>query len=600
MKLTELEINTLFERVRESHFVVVGDFCLDAYFFLDDAFAEISTETGLKTRSVESMRFSPGGAGNVAANLTAMGAEHVYGLGVVGDDLYGREILGLLSSAGVDTGHMVTQQDRWYTNVYTKLYDRGRELPRIDIGNTNRLHPQSAKRLLEGLTQVLPAADVVLINQQLNNGIHTEAFRQDVKKIVQSYRDKIFLLDSRQLVDEYGGTFRKLNEKEAASAAGLDPAAIDCGHIDNVSCTAEVLYRRWGTPVFITRGERGSLVHDSAGLHVIPGLHILAPKDTVGAGDSIFAGLAAGLSAGFSNEKALLFATFMAGVTVQKRFQTGTASQEKIRELAKSPEFRHNPEKAESLETATYWQDSEIEILHMPPPKKRAYVIFDHDGTISTLREGWESIMEPLMIKAILGEVAPRASEALRNSVTETVRKYIDETTGVPTLVQMTQLEKMVRETGIVTADRILDPEEYKRLYLNELNRLVEARLHKLGLTEMDACDFTIKGAIPFLKTLRGKGMTLFLTSGTDDDGLRKDAGCLGYVDLFNGGIFGATGSVRNETKKAVIEMILSKIGRDKCEQIVTFGDGPVEMRATWRVGEFAWVWPAMRRSVFI
>jgi hypothetical protein len=130
---------------------------------------------------------------------------------------------------------------------------------------------------------------------------------------------------------------------------------------------------------------------------------------------------------------------------------------------------------------------------------------FDHDGTLSTLREGWETIMEPLMIKAILGEAASGASEALRYSVTETVREYIDEATGVQTLVQMTQLEKLVRETGIITADRILDPEEYKRLYLKELNRLVEARLHKLGLTKMDALDFTIKGAIPFLKALRGE-----------------------------------------------------------------------------------------------
>ena len=54
------------------------------------------------------MRFSPGGAGNVAVNLTALGAEHVYGLGG-GDDLYGRETLALPSYAGVDTGR--TSQD---------------------------------------------------------------------------------------------------------------------------------------------------------------------------------------------------------------------------------------------------------------------------------------------------------------------------------------------------------------------------------------------------------------------------------------------------------------------------------------------------------
>lgn len=109
MKLTELEINSLFERVRKNHFVVLGGFCLDAYFFLEDAFAETSIKTGLKTRSVQSMQFSPGGAGNVAVNLTALGAEHVYGLRVGGDDLYGRETLALPSYAGVDIGR--TSQD---------------------------------------------------------------------------------------------------------------------------------------------------------------------------------------------------------------------------------------------------------------------------------------------------------------------------------------------------------------------------------------------------------------------------------------------------------------------------------------------------------
>ena len=55
------------------------------------------------------MQFSPGGAGNVAVNLTALGAEHVYGLRVGGDDLYGRETLALPSYAGVDIGR--TSQD---------------------------------------------------------------------------------------------------------------------------------------------------------------------------------------------------------------------------------------------------------------------------------------------------------------------------------------------------------------------------------------------------------------------------------------------------------------------------------------------------------
>jgi bifunctional ADP-heptose synthase (sugar kinase/adenylyltransferase) len=50
---------------------LVGDFCLDGYWFIDDAMSEISVETGLATRPVSRQKYSLGGAGNVAASLSA-------------------------------------------------------------------------------------------------------------------------------------------------------------------------------------------------------------------------------------------------------------------------------------------------------------------------------------------------------------------------------------------------------------------------------------------------------------------------------------------------------------------------------------------------
>jgi len=60
-----------------------------------------------------------------------------------------------------------------------------------------------------------------------------------------------------------------------------------------------------------------------------------------------------------------------------------------------------------------------------------------HDGTISTLRQGWERIMEPMMIRAILGGRYATADETLYHRAAHRVRDYIDKSTGIETLVQM-------------------------------------------------------------------------------------------------------------------------------------------------------------------
>ena len=82
------------------------------------------------------------------------------------------------------------------------------------------------------------------------------------------------------------------------------------------------------------------------------------------------------------------------------------------------------------------------------------HAIFDHDGTISTLREGWELIMAPMMIKAILGDKFHEADEALYHKIESRVRDFIDKTTGIQTLMQMKILLDVIREFGCVPEDQ--------------------------------------------------------------------------------------------------------------------------------------------------
>ena len=129
-------------------------------------------------------RYSPGGAGNVAANLVSLGAGTVRAFGVVGDDPFGREMLRVLSALGVEASGMLVQPSGWSTPVYVKPIESGVESNRIDFGAANSLDPAVGARLLESLRAALPSLDLVVVNQQLVHGIHTEAFRGGLAALI--------------------------------------------------------------------------------------------------------------------------------------------------------------------------------------------------------------------------------------------------------------------------------------------------------------------------------------------------------------------------------------------------------------------------------
>ena len=215
------------------------------------------------------------------------------------------------------------------------------------------------------------------------------------------------------------------------------------------------------------------------------------------------------------------------------------------------------------------------------------HAIFDHDGTISTLREGWEKIMEPMMLKAVLGNQNATADEKLFQRVKNRVREFIERTTGIQTIAQMHGLVELVREFGLVADGKILTAAEYKGIFNQELIALVNLRLAKLETGELDINDFTLKGAVPFLRALQHAGVRLYLASGTDENDVKREAQRLGYADVFDGGIYGSIGEVTKDAKKVVIERIIHEVN-GAYDQLITFGDGPVEMRETKRHGAVA------------
>jgi rfaE bifunctional protein kinase chain/domain len=586
--MTPSELSALLSRIHTARIGIIGDFCLDVYLVLDPSASEVSVETGLPTRAVRTQRYHLGGASNVANNLLGLGTGHLSVFGVIGRDPYGTELQGMLTQAGADCDGLLMQRETWDTHVYTKPHERDREQNRIDFGNFNQLQATTAHLLLDHLERKLPELDLVIVNQQVIRGLHTKEFRQQLKDLMLRHPDHRFIVDSRHYSDEFAGAMRKVNILEASRISRRAETPPESSDGPAVGDLARELFERWGKTVFLTRGEHGCCVCDDSGVKEIPGLLILSPVDPVGAGDSVLAGIAAALAAGTDAYSAAQLGMLVAGVTVQKLMHTGTASPEEILALGSDPDFRYRPDLARQPRKAVYHPGTTIEVVTGFPRQRRfTHVIFDHDGTLSTLRQGWEEIMEPMMIRAILGDSANDVDEAFYEEIRSAVRDFIDKTTGIQTLVQMKGLTDLVRRFKCVPEDAILDAAGYKKVYNDALLQMVNARTRQLETGELIIEDFAIKKAHELLRALAQKNTVLYLASGTDVEDVRREAEILGFAESFGPRIYGAVGDMTKEAKRIVLERIMNDIGEDAHNRILTFGDGPVEIRETHKRGGY-------------
>jgi len=584
--VTGEELEGLLEKFSTARVAVLGDFCLDIYWMIDMARSEQSLETGLPTHPIRQQRYSLGGAGNVSNNLASLGCTDLFALGVVGDDPWGKELLRLMESAGANIDDMLVQRDEWATLAYGKPHIEDQESNRQDFGNYNQLSAETGEELLARARDRIADVDVMIINQQVREGIHSPRFREGLLALTREQHGCVVIVDSRHYSEFYEGCLLKINDHEATRLCGKESAPDDLVLREDVCAAAETLFQRSQEPIFVTRGSRGLIVRDEHEVAETPGLQVPGKVDTVGAGDSVLAGISLGLAIGCRPAVAAQLGNLAAAVTIRKLRETGTATPAEVLAIGSDCDYVLHPELAEDPRRARFLEGSEIEIISpWRDGVQTLHAIFDHDGTISTLREGWEEVMEPMMIHAILGARYKEADEAVYHRVVNRVREFIDRSTGIQTLVQMEGLVSLVEEFGLVPVQEIRDAHGYKRDYNNALMDKVRRRSGKLEKGQLSPDDFSIKNAIPFLHRLREAGVYLYLASGTDEEDVREEAQAMGYADLFDQGIYGSVGDPAHDAKRVVLDRILADVGPDASDQLVVFGDGPVEIRETCKRG---------------
>ncbi len=214
---------------------------------------------------------------------------------------------------------------------------------------------------------------------------------------------------------------------------------------------------------------------------------------------------------------------------------------------------------------------TEIEVIHEVERGRFRYALFDFDGTVSLLREGWQNIMAPVMVEMICGDHEPRPD------IRAEVDRVIDETTGIQTIYQMQRLVEMVRHHGLVPEEQILDAEGYKQVYNDRLMVPVRERIARLRSGDLSLEDVTVRGAVEFVRRLRERGLDLYVFSGTDRDDVRNEAAELGVASYFTE-IWGAIPDLEAYSKDKVIKDIMATHRLHGAEVLVC-GDGPVELR---------------------
>jgi phosphoglycolate phosphatase len=220
----------------------------------------------------------------------------------------------------------------------------------------------------------------------------------------------------------------------------------------------------------------------------------------------------------------------------------------------------------------------EIANPHFPRGQFR-FAVFDFDGTLSLIREGWMGVMIPYFVEEL--EKTPRHEN--HEEIKAVVRDFVETLTGKQTIYQCFQLVEEIEKRG----GSPKGPLEYKHEYLGRLWDRIEHRVAGLKSGEINPDDLMLRGSRAFLQALQDRGVTLYLASGTDLKYVEDEAKALQVHEFFSPHIYAALDQYKDFSKKMIIERLLNENSLEGPELLV-IGDGYVEIENGKEVGGFA------------
>ncbi len=328
-------LKRLIPRLRGKRIGVLGDLMLDRYLW--GTASRLSPEAAVPVVDFVEQSECLGGAGNVAANISALDAK-VEAFGAIGNDEAGRAFQKCLRAANIGDKGIIADSKR-VTTVKTRIIARHQQVVRVDHERREQLRAETQEKLLRILFSALKKLDALVLSDY-DKGLITDDFADRVLSAAHQLHVPVFVKPKTSRLYAYRGARAIVcNAKEAGfyvtRALADEKSVEEAGHalLAHFGCGA----------VVITRGEKGMSVFEESSprhLHVPatslevtyarvgqPGIERGATGrqvfDVTGAGDTVLSVLALAVAAGAPFADAAVLANIAAGVVVGK---LGTAS----------------------------------------------------------------------------------------------------------------------------------------------------------------------------------------------------------------------------------------------------------------------------------
>jgi phosphoglycolate phosphatase len=201
------------------------------------------------------------------------------------------------------------------------------------------------------------------------------------------------------------------------------------------------------------------------------------------------------------------------------------------------------------------------------PPR---HVLFDFDGTLSLIREGWMDVMVPMMVE-VLSATGTSESPAALAAI---ARDFVMELTGKQTIYQMIRLGEEVAKRGAAAEDAMV----YKQRYHDRLMERIARRREDLASGKASPRDMLVPYSLEILEELQRRGAALYVASGTDEPYVIEEVRLLGLDRFFGRHVYGALEDYKSFSKAMVIQRILAE-NRVDGAALLGFGDGYVEIQ---------------------
>ncbi len=310
------------DRFRSCSVLVLGDVLADEYVY--GRVARVSREAPVLILEYDSTEVVPGGAGNAASNVAALGGVARL-VGLVGRDEPGRRLLHALPRRVERTS--VVRPSEFQTPMKTRILAGGvhsakQQVVRIDRRGSEAVARADRASVEDAARACAAKADAILVSDY-GSGLVRPAFVTELARLGRREARRVpVLVDSRYALMRFSRfTACTPNESEVEQALGT---VIDDRPSELERAGRTLLERLRMQAVLITRGSRGMALFERAKptMHIpIHGSDQIA--DVTGAGDTVMATMTLALAAGATFEEAARLANFAGGLVVMKR---GTAT----------------------------------------------------------------------------------------------------------------------------------------------------------------------------------------------------------------------------------------------------------------------------------